>query len=92
MIFNEQQWREIYRRWEDSAREWEPNEIIMAAIEHDALEYGIHPTWIELWNEADQDAWESCLCLLGDRSAFADRIRFYRMPFDEGREALRRGS
>lgn len=68
MIFTRDQWREIKNRWNDSGREWVPNEIIQAAAEHDARELGIHQRWIDHWNDNNRGggAWASCAYVLAE--------------------------
>jgi hypothetical protein len=88
MIFTQDQWRQVRDRWEMSNREWEPNEIILAAAIHDALELGVHQSWINYWEDDrdpdDTGAWSSCVYVLANPSKWQEDYGLrYSIPYED---------
>lgn len=59
MILTKMQHWELRGRREGKGNEhYRPDASVLAIIELDALEHGIHPTWIEFWmNPSDPGRW-----------------------------------
>lgn len=62
ILTRQQHWELRCRREGEAGRDYRPDASVLAIIELDALEHGIHPTWIQFWmDEGDPGRWAN-LC------------------------------
>jgi hypothetical protein len=71
MIFTPNQWRTVYykHRAHDSVKLiTRPSELIIAILDQDAVEFGIHPSWVEWWNHGEgsdyNGRWANTVCVM----------------------------
>lgn len=67
MIFTREQWQEVYQRYRAGRGSKEilrPPEPILAILELDAIEHGLHPDWVRWWVDDTHDKWANALYVM----------------------------
>jgi hypothetical protein len=68
MIFTKEQWKKVYDRYRADFNRKEtrlPPDVILDILELDAVEHGIHPTWVKFWvDRSDNARWANAVYVI----------------------------
>jgi hypothetical protein len=62
VIFTLKQWHRVYDKYHGGGKPVDtvrPPDLLIGILDRDAVEFGIHPTWVEWWNHGEGSDYNS---------------------------------